>query len=364
MKRFVIIFVLLAIALGGVLFTQIRKQRQALDAPSGGSGVIEGTRVAVMARLGNRILDITVREGETVTAGQVLVTLDCTEPEAARAGARAAVAASAASAAAAEAAVSAAEAAATAAKAGVRGAKAAEDAASAGARGVRARALVASRTAKRVAKLHKGGKISERKLDEARSAADSLAAERRVRTAQVAGARAKREVAEAQAGAAGQQSKVATARHQAVIQEGARTQAALARTEALVVECTLKAPRAGVVQTRAAEPGELARPGMPILLIVDAREVTATVYLPNAELAVARPGRKVEVRADAWPDRVWEGEIVRVGAEAAFTPRNVQTRTDRDRLVYPIDVRLANADRALRPGMPVEVIIVPMDGDP
>ncbi|MBU0553284.1 efflux RND transporter periplasmic adaptor subunit, partial [Myxococcota bacterium] len=171
-------------------------------------------------------------------------------------------------------------------------------------------------------------------------------------------ARAAHHAAQAQAQAAQAQAQAAVAQAQAAAEGITRAQAARRRAAVLVNECTLTAPRDGVIQTRAGEPGELARPGFPLLVLVDAREVKATFYLPNAELAEARPGRAVEVRADAWPDRTWRGQISAVGAEAAFTPRNVQTRTDRDRLVYPVEVRLKNEDGALRPGMPVEVSII------
>ena len=85
------------------------------------------------------------------------------------------------------------------------------------------------------------------------------------------------------------------------------------------------------------------------------REVKATFYLPNAEVAVARPGAPAEVFADAFPGETFRGTIRTVAARAEFTPRNIQTRTDRDRLVYPVEVALANPDCKLRPGMPVTV---------
>ncbi|MCB9524522.1 MAG: efflux RND transporter periplasmic adaptor subunit [Myxococcales bacterium] len=357
MKKFILALLILAGGLGGLLYTQLARQRATETAPAGGSGVIEGTTVAVVPRLGARITAIHVREGDAVKAGQALVELDCTEPRAAEAEATAAVAAAEAGLAAAQAQVEAAEAAAQAAHAGIAGAKAAERGAQAGARGVRAKAQVAQRTARRVETLQRGGQATELKLDEARSTVDVLAAERRAREAQVAGARAQLGAAEAQAQAAQGQVHAAKAKLQAVAQDGARARAALTRAQALVAECTLKAPTDAVVQIRAAEPGELARPGLALLTLVDAREVTATFFLPNAELAAAKPGAPVQVKADAWPDRAWAGTVTRVGAEAAFTPRNVQTRSDRDRLVYPVDVRLANADGALRPGMPVEVVL-------
>ena len=62
--------------------------------------------------------------------------------------------------------------------------------------------------------------------------------------------------------------------------------------------------------------------------------------------------------ADAYPGVKFPGHITSIAMEVAFTPRNIQTRTDRDRLVYPVEVTLSNADHRLRPGMPAEVKLV------
>jgi HlyD family secretion protein len=113
-----------------------------------------------------------------------------------------------------------------------------------------------------------------------------------------------------------------------------------------------------VVETLPFEVGELVGPGMPVASVVDMDEVHATFYLPNAELGDVVVGQVATLVADAWPDRSFEGKVVRVGPEAAFTPRNVQTRTDRDRLVYPVEVRVPNPEHTLRPGMPVQITLV------
>jgi HlyD family secretion protein len=105
------------------------------------------------------------------------------------------------------------------------------------------------------------------------------------------------------------------------------------------------------------EVGELVAAGQPLARLVDIAEVKATFYLPNAEIGAARPGGKATVAADAFPDRKFEGTIASVSARAEFTPRNIQTRSDRDRLVYPVEVRVANPDGLLRPGMPVQVTL-------
>jgi HlyD family secretion protein len=61
--------------------------------------------------------------------------------------------------------------------------------------------------------------------------------------------------------------------------------------------------------------------------------------------------------ADALPGVELEGQVEWISPEAEFTPRNVQTRKDRDRLVYAVRVRIPNAERRLRAGMPVEVTL-------
>jgi HlyD family secretion protein len=118
------------------------------------------------------------------------------------------------------------------------------------------------------------------------------------------------------------------------------------------------AQRAGTVQLLPWEVGELVGPGMVLATLVDLTTAKASFYLPHADLAAARAGGRAEVRADAWPDRVFTGTVAVVATEAEFTPRNIQTRTDRDRLVYRVEVDVDNPDRELRPGMPVEVLLV------
>jgi len=112
-----------------------------------------------------------------------------------------------------------------------------------------------------------------------------------------------------------------------------------------------------VVQTLPHEAGELVSPGAVLVRLVDLSLVKATFYLPNAEVGVVKPGARAEVVADAYPGEVFEGTVRTVYLEAEFTPRNIQTRTDRDRLVYPIEVTVANRGGKLRAGMPVQVTL-------
>ena len=124
-----------------------------------------------------------------------------------------------------------------------------------------------------------------------------------------------------------------------------------------VEECVVRAPRGGVVEAVYYERGEIVSPGAVVARVVDLTDVRATFYLPNAELAEARTDRAAELVADAWPGQRFAGRVITVANEAEFTPRNIQTRTDRDRLVYAIEIAVPNPEGRLRPGMPVQVTL-------
>jgi HlyD family secretion protein len=138
----------------------------------------------------------------------------------------------------------------------------------------------------------------------------------------------------------------------------AEAQASARRSSLDLDECALKAPRAAVVLSRNFEPGELVTPGAAVLNLVDVSDLRMTFFLANADLADAAPGREVEIEADAYPGEKFAGRILSVAPKAEFTPRNIQTREDRDRLVYAVRVKVTNRDHRLRPGMPVEARIL------
>jgi HlyD family secretion protein len=160
-----------------------------------------------------------------------------------------------------------------------------------------------------------------------------------------------------QAGAARKSGTAARSQTTVAARKGDSAAAAVFPADLGVRECTLLAPRAGMVATRVHEPGEPVLPGTVVLTITDLTEARTRFYLPNAELAAAAPGRRVHVVADAYPGTSFEGTIFFVAPRAEFTPRNVQTREDRERLVYAVEVRIPNQDMRLRSGMPVEVTI-------
>jgi HlyD family secretion protein len=339
MRRLIILVVVLTAVLSGLLVARLRAQRAQLHGPSGGSGEIEGTEIRVAAKLTSRIVSVEVAEGAAVEKGQVLMRLDCAEPEAMLAEA--------------EARVLAARAQAKAAGAGAGAAERAKRAASASiaATEAQAQALAAQRdaTQRQAARLQTiGANIDDSSRDQVAASAAGLGH-------QVEAARASNAASQAQAQAASKQARAAVAQAEAAEASISAAEAAVTRAKLLIDECEPRAPRAAVVEQLPFEIGELVSPGATLARLVDLSEVKATFYLPNAELSAAKPGAKAVVLADAWPNQPFDGVVRTVALKAAFTPRNIQTRTDRDRLVFPIEVTIPNPDQRLRPGMPVQV---------
>jgi HlyD family secretion protein len=284
-----------------------------------------------------------VREGDAVKAGQLLVELECAEPQAALAQAKAQQSAADANVEGALAQVRAAAGSTTAAERAVLVAAAEKLAAAAD------QSRIAKET-ERVKTLHASGAISSSQLDQMQST--EVGASQRVEVI-----KANQEAAKARVGVAYQGQKAALAQTEAAREAVVAAQAAVLRAQTTVDECRLLAPRDAVVQIRAYEPGEVVLPGANLLTLVFLGEVRATFYLPNAEIGAAAPKKPVTVVADAYPGQRFFGTIRHVSAKAEFTPRNVQTREDRDRLVYGVEVTIPNPDGKLRPGMPVEVAI-------
>jgi HlyD family secretion protein len=341
MRRVVTFLVVLVVVLGGLIAVRLWTQARALAAPSGGSGEIEGTIVDLSSRVGARILEQRVREGDRVRKGDLLVRLDCADPAAALAEAEARVASFKAQAASAMAQLSVSE-------RNRVAARASEQAARAQAAALAAQAEAAERQARRLEGLPND--VAASSIDQTRASADGL-------IRQTEAARAQATAGEAQAVAAEVGIKAAGAQAEAALAQVRAGEAQVARAKLMVEECEIRAPRDAEVQTLPHEAGELVSAGATLVRLVDLSDLKATFYLPNAEIGAVKPGAPAKVVADAWPKESFEGKVRTVSLEAEFTPRNIQTRTDRDRLVYPVEVTVVNRDGKLRSGMPVQVTL-------
>jgi HlyD family secretion protein len=137
----------------------------------------------------------------------------------------------------------------------------------------------------------------------------------------------------------------------------AQVEMARAAWQALRVQMgkfTLQAPISGLVLERPVHVGEVALPGAPLMTLADLDSLTLTLYVPENELGQVQLGQSVSVTVDAYPDRVFPGTVAFISDQAEFTPKNVQTREERENLVFAVKVNLPNPDHALKPGMPAD----------
>ncbi len=121
--------------------------------------------------------------------------------------------------------------------------------------------------------------------------------------------------------------------------------------------CSIKSPISGTVLSRYHEPGEWVNPGTKLLTLANIRDIWAYIYVPQPAVSRLQVGMKLKGYLPELNNREFEGKIVKINDEAEFTPKNVQTRSERERLVFGIKVSFlgSNEQEILKPGMTIEV---------
>jgi HlyD family secretion protein len=121
-----------------------------------------------------------------------------------------------------------------------------------------------------------------------------------------------------------------------------------------VDDASLFAPSAGVIQTRAREPGAMLAMGAPVYTLSLTDTVYVRAYVGETNLGKLSPGSAVYVHSDS-SSKKYSGQVGFISPRAEFTPKTVETPELRTDLVYRLRIVLANPDQALRQGMPVTV---------
>jgi len=283
-----------------------------------GAGHVEATDVHIAAKVAGRLLKFALQEGDAVKLGQPLAELDTTDNLLSLRQARGDR-----DQAAAELALR------------VAGSRP-EDIAEAAAQAASARADLdgAQKDLDRMQALLDRGSGTAKSRDDARTRRDMAAA--RLRAQEEALARARhgsrpQEIAEARARLAAMDAHAATLEQQ-------------------IRDATVISPLTGVVTEKVAQQGELLQPGSPLCVVTDLANAWLTVYVAEPDLARIRLAQPAEVVTDDGQRR--GGHITYISPEAEFTPKNVQTRDERVKLVFKVKVGLDNRDGLFKPGMP------------
>jgi len=277
-----------------------------------GNGRIEATEIAVSTKLGGRVQDILVNEGDFVVAGQSLahmqvLTLDAQRNEALAQQQQAIAAVATAQA-----------------QVAARQSDREE-----------ALAVVAQRESEldaaqlrltRSQALEREGASSTQELDDDRT---------RVRSARAAGGAARAQVQAAQAAIVAAQSQVAGAR--AAVAAAAAT---VVRIVADIDDSALVAPRDGRVQYRIAQTGEVLGAGGKVLELLDVGDVYMTFFVPEEVAGRLALGSEVRIVLDAAPQSVIPAKVSFVASTAQFTPKTVETASERQKLMFRVKAQL------------------------
>ncbi len=121
---------------------------------------------------------------------------------------------------------------------------------------------------------------------------------------------------------------------------------------------TMVSPASGVVASRYAEAGEIAQPGLPVLSIIELDKVTLTAYVPERKIGLVKLGQPAQISVDSYPDESFSGTIVYISPNALFTPKNIQLKDEREKMVFAVKISLANPEQKLKPGMPADARIL------
>ncbi len=119
----------------------------------------------------------------------------------------------------------------------------------------------------------------------------------------------------------------------------------------------LRSPYAGVITVREAELGEVVSPGTPIITLADLDHVWLRAYIAETDLGRIRWGQEATITTDTYPGKQYHGRISFISPSAEFTPKSVQTYTERVTLVYRIKIDIDNPNHELKPGMPADAHI-------
>ncbi len=117
------------------------------------------------------------------------------------------------------------------------------------------------------------------------------------------------------------------------------------------------APAQGAITQKAVEQGDVVLPNGALFRISRLDRVYLMIYVSEVELANVTLGQEARVYIDAYPDRPMTGTITYISDKAEFTPKNVQTKDDRTKLVFGVKIEVPNAQQMLKPGMPADATI-------
>lgn len=294
------------------------------DRPLDASGTVEATDAQLGFQAAGRIDTILVHEGDRVRAGQELARLDQSELLARRRQAAAQLLA-------AQAALTELE----------RGSRPEEIQQARDQLAAATHSLAdAERDVQRTKSLFEGGAVSREALDKAQLAFDVAQAQRdhASQALQLLESGPRPERIEAQRAAV------------------AGAQGSVQQIDVMLANARIHAPFEGVVTVKDREIGETISPGAPVLTVTNLNDRWVRIYIPETQIGAVHLGNGATITADTYRGKTYRGAVSFIASEAEFTPKNVQTKDERVKLVYAVKIRITDdTTYDLKPGIPADV---------
>ncbi|NDD64486.1 MAG: HlyD family efflux transporter periplasmic adaptor subunit [Acidobacteria bacterium] len=348
------------------------------------SGTIEQQEIRVGSKAGGRVREVLVREGERVEPGQPLVSFDTAELETLVLQAEARVRQQSARLARLEkgprseerAQARANSAAARAGLDAVRNWPRAEERAQAESAVAASEAELGQAQAvyDRIRRLQGTGDVSRQDFDAARFRLDQATARAAVERQRLEllrkGSRVE-EISQAEEryrlASAAERLVLAGARSEEVADARAQLAEARARLEQVRLqrqEGTVIAPSRARIEVLPVRPGDLLAPNQVVARLLEEDRVWVRIYVPEPRLGLIAVGQRAEIRIDTFTDRTFAGSIEQINSQGEFTPRNIQSRDERNHQVFGVKIRIDNRDGVLKSGMAAEVRVLARSDQP
>ncbi|HLK03457.1 MAG TPA: efflux RND transporter periplasmic adaptor subunit [Candidatus Acidoferrum sp.] len=359
MKRRIVILVLIVAAI--VIVAGFYSGWFKKDSGLQGSGTVEARNIRVGSKIGGRISEVRVREGDPVKAGQILIAFDDKELQASLEQARANAQKS--------------------------------------QRGYRPEEIQEARAAANQARadydMHLSGyrkeDIAAAQADVDRTSADEVRArldfqrydalaqkdlvskqqrdttEANWKMSLAAKDNAQHKLDELQRGFRPEEIAMAKARYEQAqatlekLQRGNRREdveaydAQFAYEEARFRERQVLAPSDATVEVLDVRPGDIIAPNTPVATLLESDQIYVRIYVPETELSKVAVGQKAEIHVDPFQKQIFNGVVEQINQQAEFLPRNVQTREERVHQVFGVKVRINDPSHRVLPGMAADV---------
>jgi membrane fusion protein YbhG len=193
----------------------------------------------------------------------------------------------------------------------------------------------------RMAKLYRNNSVTKKELDDATAAYD---------------------VAKSQVNSANENLKKLKhyARPEEISEAESNLQKAIAAVNILkknIRDCYVTSPINGFIVKKFVEKGETVTMLSSLFDVTDLNPVKLDIYVSETDLGKIKLGQKADVTTDTYPNKKYEGKIIYISPEAEFTPKNIETKDERTKLVFEVKIQIPNPNYELKAGMPADAVV-------